>query len=97
MTLTEKLIAFMKAEEVKGTRISLTSSAEILKKYYASLGVRDTMPFNDWLLAVAEGRLPAYSSITRAIRNARTIHPRWRKASASMKRAVAAVKTEVGY
>lgn len=97
MTLTDEMIVFMTACEAKGIDISNTSGKDILVEYYKSLGLKSTDTFSQWLHLVETKVFPAYASVTRAIRKARELTPRWQKPVAVVGAQIEDVKNEVGY
>ena len=97
MTLTDKVEDYMEyMEKVHNVNISQTSSTHILASYYRSLGVDEDTSFQHWMQKVAQGTLPLYSSLTRAIRKARENTPRWRKEAKQKRKEQDDTKAEVG-
>ena len=94
-TLTNKLTEFMQDIEDEGETVGRLSSTKILLRYYMSIGLTNDTTFRGWMVGVSGGGFPAYSSVTRAIRKARSDNPRWIKHNVDKE--VAAVKKEVGY
>jgi len=81
--------------ERMGYNISKTNNNKILRTFYATQGVTEDTYFSNWMHSVDRGELPAYGSVTRAIRKCRENNPQWRKAR--KQKEVEHVKEEVGY
>ena len=97
MTLTTKLEKHIKQLEEQGKIISITSSTRILQSYYRSLGVDSSTTFHEWMHSIASNRYPVYSSVTRAIRKARELHPKWKKQRNTVDNQIRDIREEVGY
>jgi len=97
MTLTEKLELYMRSKELSGLDISTAKSSDILAGYYLHIGMPRTESFFAWLSNVQSGAIPAFASVTRAIRKARERNPRWQKPESVIEEEVEYVKSVVGY
>ncbi len=95
MTLTEKLTAHMKVLEYNNKDISTMSNSKLVLSYYYTLGMSMNESVSEWILGTATGKYPHYESVTRAIRKARELNPKWRKPN--KQKEVDTVKEEVGY
>ena len=95
MTLVDKMAIHMDSMEELGHTISTTSNTKILSSYYSSLGVSGSTSFSIWMNGIAEGKLPPYSSVTRAVRACRVANPEWRKKRKQQE--VDYAKADVGY
>jgi hypothetical protein len=96
MTLTKEMSIFLKDLDDAGANISTLSNVQILFEYYETLGVNQDTTFREWILGTAQGKYPAYSSVTRSIRLCRQRHPAWRKSDDTAREQIRAVKKEEG-
>ena len=97
MTLTDKLTQFMATMEMNGYVISRMNNNDILLQYYLSIGVDSDTTLRQFMIRVDAGKLPAYESVTRAIRKSRELTPRWRKAAKQKAKEVEDARTDIGY
>jgi hypothetical protein len=96
-TLKDKIAVHIDRLEEMGYNIPETSNTKILTTYYATQGVTEETSFNNWIQSIATGKLPAYSSVTRAIRLCRVLNGRWSKKRKVKQEQIDGVKEEVGY
>ncbi len=94
MTLTKALVDYMKTIE-HNTDIPNISNSLLAIRYYNYTGVDTSVSAALFFVKMNNGSYPQYSSVTRAIRKARTIHPRWKKHR--KQKQIDKVKQEVGY
>lgn len=97
MTLTQKLTVFIQSLEDRGFEPSTMTGINILMMYYNTLDVNQDTTFYEFSFMVRDKTLPAYESVTRAIRKARELTPRWRKAEERVVAEIERTREEVGY
>jgi hypothetical protein len=97
MTTTEKLITFLEERERNNFEIKNASSIFLVQSYYKSLGLDGKTTVNDWFIGLATKKYPHYSSVTRAIRKARELNPRWKKDREKKETEINNFEKEVGY
>ncbi len=97
MTLTKKIESYLQTAESRGLIVATSSNNSIMMGYYRSIGVDGSMTVTSWLFKQSEGKIPYHTSIERAIRKCRELHPHWRKPSRQKQKEVTDVKDEVGY
>ena len=97
MTLTQKLTEYMNELEEQGRVLSSTPSTFILMGYYRTLDVTSSTTMASYMAAVSNRVVPAYESVTRAIRKSRELTPRWKKNSNQVEDEVQHTQDVVGY
>ena len=97
LTLTDKMVTYLEQVERAGINPADYSGVTILQRYYEHLGMEPDLPVGEWFSNISKRKYPAFASITRAIRKARELNPRWRKEEDLVAEQVENVKQEVGY
>ena len=98
-TITDKAIDMMNAvERSKGNVLPTLGGNSLALTYYIyHHGFNDRTGFFEFYAKVGKGEVPPFESVTRAIRKAREIVPRWRQEKETVDDKVHKVKEEVGY
>ena len=96
MTLTQKLSEYM--NELEQTRtISRLGNTEILMGFYATVGVTSETRMVEYVTMISNRLIPAYESVTRAIRKSRELNPRWKKNTEQVENEIEHTADVVGY
>jgi len=97
MTMVEKLVNFLTEREAQNYEIKNASSTLLVRSYYEHLGITDETTLNDWFIGLATKKYPHFATITRAIRKARELTPRWQKDQDKKQNEIDDFKDNVGY
>jgi len=84
--------------ERKGQDVAnMNSQAIVLTFYHNFYDIDEKTSMYEYFKKFSSGKIPAYESVTRAIRKARATNPAWKKPEKSKAKQVDKVKKEVGY
>ncbi len=98
MNVTKQVEYIMLGLERQGHDISEMDSQKIVLTMYHNLyGVDNNTKLYEYFSLFTARKIPAYESVTRAIRKARENNPAWEKPRKKKKEQVEDVKKQVGY
>ena len=98
LPIAKQVMFVMDGLEKQGIDVSTLNSQKIVLTYYHNFfGIDAETKMYEYFRLFTSGKVPAYESVTRAIRTARNSNPAWTKPTKEKKKQVKKAKIEIGY